>query len=301
MVLIFSVCLFTIPAIAADDVKVILDGTELAFDVPPQIINGRTMVPMRKIFELLGAVVEWDEATKTVTATKNETVIIMQIGNATISVSGEDITLDVPPQIVNSRTLVPLRAVAEGLEANVSWDIATRSAIIKSKPEDADSRKGFPVDIAESDNQLDMSSVKETLTLDGVKCVLEASVSCMDIAPIASLMDTGSVDEGFFILAKIAVLNDKGKDITVDFYIGRVWIAAGTDAICSGINENGYSFDQTVRFIYNWEAGTYVNIVLEITDSKGNTGLVKASKIKIKTLQEWLQDSLGSDVTVDIK
>jgi len=125
----------TIPAIAEDNIKVLLNGTELLFDVPPQINNGRTMVPMRKIFESLGAEVEWDGATKTITATREDTVIIMQIDNLSFSVSGKEIPLDVAPQLVDSRTLVPIRAVSEGLGALVRWDIDTRTVIITTTEE----------------------------------------------------------------------------------------------------------------------------------------------------------------------
>ena len=123
----------TIPAMAAEDVKVILNGEELFFDVSPQIIDGRTMVPMRKIFEKLGADVDWNGETQTITANKDDIVIIMQIDNTTIEVSGKEIVLDVPPQLIGDRTLVPVRAVAEGLDTDVDWNEATRTVIIISE------------------------------------------------------------------------------------------------------------------------------------------------------------------------
>lgn len=85
---------------------------------------------MRKIFEALGATVEWIDSTQTITAKKDDIVIIMQINNITITVSGKEISLDVPPQLVDGRTLVPVRAVAEGLDAEVKWDDATKTVII---------------------------------------------------------------------------------------------------------------------------------------------------------------------------
>ena len=133
LVVALSVSLITIPAMAQENVRVVLNGEELTFDVPPQIIDNRTMVPMRAIFEALGADVEWDGDTRTVTATQNDTIIIMQINNVVISVNDEDITLDVPPLLVDNRTLVPVRAVAEGLNADVDWDGETRTVIITSE------------------------------------------------------------------------------------------------------------------------------------------------------------------------
>ena len=70
------------PATAAAEIKVYLDGRQLVFDVNPQIINGRTLVPMRKIFEELGAFVTWEETTKTITASKADIIITMQINHS---------------------------------------------------------------------------------------------------------------------------------------------------------------------------------------------------------------------------
>ena len=136
LTLLILVCTFMIPAMADDNIKVMLNGTELIFDVSPQLINGRTMVPLRKIFEELGAAVDWDNDTQTVTAQKDDIVIIMQIGNVVISVNEEEIVLDVPPQLSGSRTLVPVRAVAEGLNADVDWDNDAKTVIITKEEVD---------------------------------------------------------------------------------------------------------------------------------------------------------------------
>jgi len=114
------------------DIMVVLDGEELTFDIPPQLIDGRALVPMRRIFEALGADVVWIRETLTITARRDDTIVIMQIDNVVISVDGTDITLDVPPQLGLNRTLVPIRAVAESLDAGILWDEATRTIIITS-------------------------------------------------------------------------------------------------------------------------------------------------------------------------
>ena len=118
------------PAAAANEVKVTLDGKLLSFDVPPQIINDRTLVPLRVIFEALGASVEWNDSTQTVTAARGNTTVSLQIGSNVLTKNGSPITLDVPAQLINDRTMVPARAVAEAFDAKVDWIDATQTVVI---------------------------------------------------------------------------------------------------------------------------------------------------------------------------
>lgn len=136
-ILVFCMLLSSAAVVQAEEmrVSVVLNGSLLEFDVPPQIIDGRTMVPVRKIFESLGAEVEWNGDTRTVTATTKARVVIMQIDNNVITVNNEEIVLDVPPMIVAGRTLVPVRAASEGLGALVEWEDATKTVKITVQDE----------------------------------------------------------------------------------------------------------------------------------------------------------------------
>lgn len=113
-------------------VSVTLNGELLNFDVPPQTINGRTMVPMRKIFESLGAQVYWNESNQTVTAIKDSTTIFITIGKNQLTKNGEIITLDVPAQMINDRTLVPVRAVSEAFNCKVDWNDSIKQVSIST-------------------------------------------------------------------------------------------------------------------------------------------------------------------------
>ena len=117
---------------ADDDIKVMLDGERIAFDVQPQIIDERTMVPLRAIFEALGASVDWDQETQTVTAVKGDTKIALTIGKNVIYVNDKPIELDVAPLIIDERTLVPVRAIAESFGLDVDWDGENATVVIKS-------------------------------------------------------------------------------------------------------------------------------------------------------------------------
>ena len=107
---------------AAAGIKVLLNGEELEFAQPPIIKDDRTLVPMRAIFEAMGASVEWDGNTKTVTSTKNDLLIRLSIGDHVMLKNGVEIYLDVPAQLIGDYTMVPIRAVAEAFGAIVEWD-----------------------------------------------------------------------------------------------------------------------------------------------------------------------------------
>ncbi len=121
---------------AADDITVIINGVNVKFDVPPRIINDRTMVPMRKCFESLGAKVDWVADMRLALATYKTFIIAMPLDSPSFTVtdviSGEtkEYPLDVPAQIFGDRTLIPLRALSEALGKTVSWDGPTRTATI---------------------------------------------------------------------------------------------------------------------------------------------------------------------------
>jgi alpha-tubulin suppressor-like RCC1 family protein len=114
-------------------IKVSINGELQVYDQPPVIEGGRTLVPLRGIFETLEAQVNWDGATKKVTAVKQSKKVILQIGSNIAVINGKENELDVPAQILNGRTMVPLRFVSETLGAEVLWDGTTRTIFITPK------------------------------------------------------------------------------------------------------------------------------------------------------------------------
>lgn len=120
----------------ANDVTVKINGEVLVTEVPAQIVNSRTVLPMRAVFEALGATVQWVEADRMIFATKDDSMIVMQIDVPKMTIdkaSSEEkkvIELDLAPFIQDGRTLVPVRAAAEALDAKVEWDDTTRTVLI---------------------------------------------------------------------------------------------------------------------------------------------------------------------------
>lgn len=132
MILTALILLSCTPAFAEGDITIEIDGEKLLCDVPPIIINDRTMVPLRAIFEALSADVQWDGETQKITGTKNGTEVILFIGNTFATISGKASELDSPPVIVESRTLVPVRFISEAMGCQVYWDGEKRQVNITS-------------------------------------------------------------------------------------------------------------------------------------------------------------------------
>lgn len=113
-------------------VRVFVDGDQVLFDQPPITQGGRVLVPLRGIFEKMGAVVEWNAATRTVRAARGTTLVELQIGSRIARVDGRAVTLDVPPMVVGGRTLVPLRFISESLGAVVDYRAESRTVLIST-------------------------------------------------------------------------------------------------------------------------------------------------------------------------
>ena len=107
-----------------------VNNTILGFETPPVTESDRTLVPMRFLFEQLGADVTWDEATETATAKKANTTINFSIDNTTATVNGAATTMDVPARLVGDKSVVPLRVLSEEMGYTVEWDEETRMATI---------------------------------------------------------------------------------------------------------------------------------------------------------------------------
>ena len=126
---------FNLVVLAEDEIKVIVNGNALVMDQNPIIVEGRTLVPLRAIFEALGAKVGWDDESKCATGILNDKTVSLTINNTVAKVNGSDVTLDVPAQIVNSRTLVPVRFISESLGADVDWNGDTKTVTVELEKE----------------------------------------------------------------------------------------------------------------------------------------------------------------------
>ena len=119
-------------ALHASQINVTIDGVEVDFEGrPPVIVDGRTLVPVRGVFEALGFDVDWEQTTQTATLTSTEYTITISIGSDTFTTNSTSYTLDVPAQIIGGRTMLPIRAVLESVGYNVDWDESTNTVIVR--------------------------------------------------------------------------------------------------------------------------------------------------------------------------
>ena len=124
-----------IPAIVvyASDIRVTSDGQEVIFpDQSPTIVDGRTLVPVRGVFEALGFDVDWDGDTRTAILNRHDYQLLITIGSQTFTANGVVHTLDVPAQIIGGRTMLPLRFPLESVGYELDWDGATQTALIST-------------------------------------------------------------------------------------------------------------------------------------------------------------------------
>lgn len=143
----FILLAFAGPA-AAGGIAVLLNGGQRSYNPAPQIINDRVLVPMRAIFEDLGAEVSWDPGSRTAMAFKDGRYVSVQIGSQVgttadaIRVNGEyqlsniqSISLEAAPTIIKNSTMLPLRFVSESLGARVEWVGASQQVLISANTE----------------------------------------------------------------------------------------------------------------------------------------------------------------------
>ena len=130
-------------SLTLNNTKMQVNGVETSIDegrdTAPVIVNDRILVPIRAIIEIFGGNVVWDGITKTIDLSIDNQNIVLRIGNNVAFVNGRSETLDVPPEVINERVMLPIRFVAEGFNFGVAWDSETKTvSIISNTFDDAE-------------------------------------------------------------------------------------------------------------------------------------------------------------------
>lgn len=170
IIMLFLTIIFLIPTLSSVaqaqkyPLSVYLDGEPLKFEVNPIILDGVTLVPLRKIFEEQQAVVAWDESTKTVTAEKGNIKIKYTIGSLTGDINGTEMALEIPGQIVDGSTLIPLRFVSEALGNNVDWLPDFKTIVISTSIKKSERASSEKYDLTD-DLLLNVDKEKEVVSI----------------------------------------------------------------------------------------------------------------------------------------
>ncbi|MBN2221045.1 MAG: beta-propeller domain-containing protein, partial [Vallitaleaceae bacterium] len=126
-------------------ITIYIDQIETDVVEAPFLMNDRTMIPLRGLFESLGATVDYNEITKQAIIKTNEREILLGIGNQFVLVNGQLESLDAASQLKNNRTYIPLRFVAEALGYQVDWDAQNRSVLINTKNPEVLKQEDLPL------------------------------------------------------------------------------------------------------------------------------------------------------------
>jgi len=127
-----GILFMTTQSTAQSAIRVYVDGQIVNFDVPPNVIQGRVLVPLRGVFERLGATVDYDAKTQHIVAVRGDQTVELTLGSRQARLNGKPALLDVAAFTIGDRTMVPLRFISESLGASVQWVEASRVILIGS-------------------------------------------------------------------------------------------------------------------------------------------------------------------------
>lgn len=137
--------------------SILSDSKEFKFDTPPVIKGNRTLIPVRAITEGLGAEVGWDKETQEVTITKDQTTIVLTLGNNVALVNGEEVQLDTKANTMNNRTYVPMRFIMETFGMKVTYDDGTIEVEEQVEDTTTDGAIEIPADSTTTDGAIEVN------------------------------------------------------------------------------------------------------------------------------------------------
>ncbi|MHA7963918.1 stalk domain-containing protein [Paenibacillus sp. CAU 1782] len=275
-------------------ITVEVNGIPVDFDQQPIVKDGRTLVPLRQIFEALNAEVNWDEAAKTVTGTRGQTSVKLVIGASSGHVNGQAVPLETPAETVNGRTLVPARFISESFGGHVDWDPATKTVMINV---DEETIAHDPIAQDTLANTHPLFSPNSGLPLkwdqavgriigangEGLPDLYVSIRPVSETTPLASASVTNK--DGYFTISGL----QKDMDYIVSYQ-------PTTGAYNSPITHNGMQYwrNQQDSFTFK-DSGKLEPIVLEPVQLTGK--LVDQNDKPLENIHVWLEDKDGKNIS----
>ena len=266
------------------EVSVIVDGKRLEnLDMPAVIIDDRTLVPLRAIFESMGASVSWDGDTQKITADfDNGDNIVMFINNKAGVANGNAFNMDVAPMIINDRTMVPVRAVAEAVGADVGWDNSTRTVTVNSYiiGGDASEEPEQPDNEPEQTVPEDNTVVQDPHKVTDLSHVDTAEIDTEDTVTTASEVNVTSVNidgnDSYTIKTSGKIWQYKyatvlGTKVAVDIYGGTLAVSS------TNIPVNDSPVEKIRVAQYAVEPYKIVRVVFDLTETAGDYSVIKSA------------------------
>lgn len=254
LLFLLSLCLlisvFPVLISADQTVKVVLNGNLVSFDVPPVIVEGRTLIPLRKISEELGYTVSWDDATRQIDISGGGHLITMIVNDTKVIADGKEIILDVPSMIIDGRTLVPVRFVIDSLGGKVSWDESTYTVDL-SAPYAFRFDYGLS-DYKNADGEFQIRAPKNFVVLDK-----NTEFSGIDGNPI-NVTKFVSEDDQDIVLFVASQLNVGDK---IDFNFLFTNLLARLEK--AGVPKNASTYESSIDFENKTASHTYTYILNE--------------------------------------
>ncbi|BAU27927.1 ankyrin repeat protein [Aneurinibacillus soli] len=216
-------------------VTVYSNNKKITFPRSPVVVNDVLLVPMRDMFNSIGATVYWDDKTRTITAQKGNDKVILKIGKKSGTKNGKAITFSTAPEIINGTTMVPVRLAAESFDLAVTWDAKKKAIFIQEKNSVSTQPKPAPTQPAETtpepDKQEQANLAAKLLAMQLAEAVASGSTSGVrtalnaganpntapdntGVTPLMSAISGGKLDIARILLTKKAdpnIQNDAGK------------------------------------------------------------------------------------------
>lgn len=238
----------------AKEIVVKIDGkTMTPKDMPAVAIDGRTLLPMRQIAQELGCEVTWNEEAKQAYVVNDDYTLVFEMNKATGYKNGKTFTMDVPPMIINDRTMLPVRALASALDLNIQWDDATRTVAITTTGNTTPTNPTTPT--TPSVNYVTLNQVTVPTSKTGDQTF--------------SIQASGAVSS----YEEVYVADNK---IVLDFYGAKNGLAASLTATNSGIVTAVRTAEHTSD-----DGTTYTRVVFDLVGKKNYTITQSADKSKL--------------------
>lgn len=238
---------------AALAIDIDVNGRAVVPEAPAVMEKGRVLVPVRAVFTALGATLHWDAVNSTVYAGKDNTLVVMKVGEQRAAVNDRSVYLEVPPRIMYGRVLVPLRFLSEALGCQVSWDGKTQTVKIDEvKP-------------AETNGQTSASPAEEGLT----EAERQASV----------LKNRFGSVEGFSEFTISIEPLDSVVNVTIDLKDREA--ANKWNALASGIRRD--YLDSMLELMREWYPQSAINVKVQLVSYRyvTNANDIKGNEQKI--------------------